>query len=101
MTREEIIKAIYRGYNCQGNCAYIDIPCKECIEKQFAEYEKQIITKAVDCFKEMVLTTIEQEYMFSEHDEKWKEKWDKTMNSLIAEINGLSVEKIMNYKYRP
>ena len=46
MTREEIIKGLYRGYNCTEKDECFESGCKGCIEVLFTEYEQQIRAEA-------------------------------------------------------
>lgn len=55
MCREDFIKAIYMGYNCDGCCEDVEMSCRECIEKKFAEYEKQITADAIEECKQILL----------------------------------------------
>ena len=48
MTREEIIKGLYRGYNCTEKDECFESGCKGCIEVLFTEYEQQIRAEAIE-----------------------------------------------------
>ena len=56
MTREEIIKAMYDGWNCQEHdCINEKISCSDCIDVKFAEYERQIRAEVLDKINKFIL----------------------------------------------
>lgn len=62
MTRGEIIKGLYRGYDCtEDEC--LEDGCDDCIELMLDEYEKRIIADGVRDFAEWLSNT---EYVTSQ-----------------------------------
>lgn len=68
MTREELIKSIYHGMNCQNPNCPTELSCDECIENQVSEYEKQIKEKTLKEFIEMAEKEKDDIYCWDEDD---------------------------------
>lgn len=51
MTREEIIKGLYRGYGCTDKDECFESGCRACLDKMFNKYEQKIRADAIDEFE--------------------------------------------------
>lgn len=51
MTREEIIKGLYRGYGCTDKDECFESGCRACLDKMFNKYEQKIRADAIDEYK--------------------------------------------------
>ena len=71
MTREDIIKGLYRGLdNTKCKECMVDISCRECVEKEFnvwlEEHDKQIRAETYDDAFEIVLNEQHQITTFAD-----------------------------------
>lgn len=89
MTREEIIKGLYCGYQCTEKDECFESGCRDCIDLMFAEYEKQIKAEVIDEVKRAMY-----HQCFECDNDEDMQKWDsgnwfryKLFENVIEQLN--------------